>query len=84
MVVIVQHENELLFNSIQNFVQENVYGAFGVLREFAGGFLQIGKKGFAKAWDKLLNAETQVTKKDRRIGIGVVQLVPDKLTFVCA
>src|SRR2546423_13584424 len=84
MVVIVQHQDELLLNSLQNFVQENVYRAFGMLCEFAGGFLQIGKQGFAKARHKLLDAETQITKKDGRISICVVQLVPDELTFVCA
>ena len=53
-----------------------------MLREFACGFLQIGKQSFAKARHMLLDAETQITKKDRRVSIGVVELVPDKLTFV--
>src|SRR5688572_19109747 len=84
MMVIIQHQNELLLYLFQNFVEENVYRALGVLREFTRCFLQIGKHGLAKARYKLLDTEGQVSKKNGRVRVRVIQLVPDKLAFVSA
>src|SRR5882672_9129964 len=82
MVVVVQHQDELLFDSLQHLVEKNVDGAFGMLREFAGSFLEIRKESFAKAGHLLPNTEGEVAKKHRRIRIRVVKLVPDKFSLV--
>jgi hypothetical protein len=82
MMVIVQDEDELLLDAIQHLVEKHIDGAFGMLREFAGCFLEIGKESFAKAGHLLANTEGEVTKEYRKIGIRVVQLIPDKLSFV--
>ena len=84
MMIVVQDQNELLFNSFQHLVQKNIDGAFGMLRQFAGGFLKIRKHRFAKAGHLLPDPKSEVTKKHGRVGVGVVQLVPDKLSLVSA
>src|SRR6266508_4648990 len=82
MVIVVENKDELLFNSFQNLVKENVRGALRMLRDFAGGFLKIRKHGLAKSRHQLLDAEGEITKKHRRVSVGVIQLIPDELSLV--
>ena len=82
MMIIVQNQDQLLFDSLQNFIQENINRAFRMLREFAGRLPADRRTCFAKAGHLLLDAEGEITKKHGRIGVGVVELIPDKLPFV--
>jgi hypothetical protein len=41
VVIVVQHQDELLLDSVQHFVQENIHGALRMLRQLAGSFLEV-------------------------------------------
>ena len=82
VVIVVQDQNQLLFDSLQNLVQENVDGAFRMLGEFTGSFLQVRKESLAKPRHLLPNPKCEVTKENRWIGIRMVELIPDKLSLV--
>src|SRR5687768_7622888 len=82
MMVIVQHQDELLLDSLQDFVQKNIRSAFRVLRDFTGSFLKVGEERFTKAGYSLLDAKSEIPQEHRGVSIGMIQLVPNKLSLV--
>ena len=65
-------------NEVQDFVEENVNGAFGLLGEFGGGLLQVRKRGRAEFGDDAADAVREIAEEDERVGVGAVELIPDE------
>src|ERR1044072_3144497 len=83
MVIIVQDDDQLLFDAFEDFIQEYVGRALCLLPQILR-LLQKSEHGFAKAGNLLLNAVSEIAKKHRRVGISVIQLIPDERTLLFA
>src|SRR5713226_6331748 len=83
VMIIIQHDDQLLLNMLKNFIQQNIDGALGLLPEFRG-LLQVSEERVPKAGDSLLDSVCQVTQKSGRVGVCVIQLIPDERPLLLA
>src|SRR5258708_15827842 len=81
VMIVVQNQNHLLLDAFQNLIQEYVGCSFRLLREFLR-LLQERKHRLTKAGDSLLNSVSQITEENSRVGIRVIQLIPDISPFL--
>src|SRR5258705_5127852 len=84
VMIVVEDDNELLFNSFEDFVQQHVNRTLRILGQLRRSFLEVRKHGLAKAGYNLLNSKRQITEEYKWIGIRMVQLIPNVVPLVGA
>ena len=83
MMIVVKHHDQLLLYAFEYFVQEDVGGALGLLRQLLR-LLQISEYRFAEVGDALLDAVSEIAQKNCRVVVGVIQLIPKVWPFLLA
>jgi hypothetical protein len=82
-MVVVQNQNELVFHKFENFVDENVNGAFRILGKLSRGLLEIGKHCLSKTGDDLLDTKCEIPEENEGIRVCMIKLIPNKFALVC-
>ena len=80
VMIIVKHQNKRLFDGYENFVEQQINGAFGKSEQFVGRFRQIRQDVFAEIRREFFNSVRDIAEKNERIGIGMIELIPHRLT----
>src|ERR1700674_3028993 len=83
MVIVVEDDNQLLLDAFENLIQQHINSPLWLLSQFVR-LLQISEQRVAKTGYLLLDSVCQISQKHRRIGIGMIQLVPDVRLFLFA
>src|ERR1041384_8531444 len=76
MVIIIEHDQQLLLNELENLVQQNVCGTFRLLRELLR-LLQVREGLLAKVRHALLNSKREIAEEDGRVSVRVIELIPN-------
>src|ERR1041384_7566516 len=76
MVIIIEHDQQLLLNELENLVQQNVCGTFRLLRELLR-LLQVREGLLAKVRHALLNSKREIAEENGRVSVGVIELIPN-------
>jgi len=82
-VIIVEDDDQLLLDAFEDLIQQHVNTALGLLSQFVS-LLQLSEHRVAKSGNLLLDSMCQIAQKNRRICIGVIQLVPNVGLFLFA
>src|SRR5437588_2853654 len=76
MMIVIEDYDHLLLDPFENLIQEHICGALWLLRQLLR-LLQVSKNRFAKIRDSLLNAVREIAEEHGRIGVRVIELIPD-------
>jgi hypothetical protein len=83
VVVVVEHDDKLTADYLENLVQEHVNGARWIAGDLVSRLPQVGKRDVAEAWHGLPDSVREIFEEDKRVGVRVVELIPDELACVC-
>ena len=76
MMIIIEHDQQLLFDALENLVQQHIRGSFRLLRELLR-LLQVREGLLAKLRHPLLNSKREIAEEDRRVSVCVIELIPN-------
>src|SRR5918993_4811441 len=78
MVIVIQNKNEWLLDRLKYLVYQQVGRSFRKAKHLFVSFAQVRKDSFAECRIEILDALGYITEKDDRIGVSMVQLVPNR------
>src|SRR5687767_11541901 len=79
VVVVIEHEDERLLNRLKYLVYHEVDRSFRKSEHLLVGLAQIRKDRLAEFGTEILDTTGDITQKHDRVGVSVIQLIPDGL-----
>src|SRR5262245_49898528 len=79
MMIIVEHEDQLVLDMFEHLIDQYIYRTFRILVYLGCFLLQVGECRLPEAGNDLLDSMCDVTEEGYRVGVSVIELIPDNL-----